>query len=130
MIAHLARRVLPRGLLLALALVSLGASVAPALADDVSFIMRNEHPNAIELELYSDSRDHIWPGNNEVYLLDDGETKEISLSCQSGESICYGAWISGDQSTYWGVGPGNQVTCTDCCYVCTGGETEEITLVP
>jgi hypothetical protein len=113
-----------------MAIAPLGASFSPALGDEVSFIMRNEHPNAIELELYGQSRDHIWPGNDEVYLLDDGETKEISLSCESGESICYGAWISGDQSTFWGVGPGNKDTCTNCCYVCTGGETEEIRLVP
>jgi len=101
-----------------------------AFADDVTFVMKNGHPNAIELELYSQDREHIWPGNGEVYLLDDGETKEVPLSCEAGESICYGAWISGDQNTYWGVGPDNSQTCDNCCYTCEGGQTEEINLVP
>lgn len=100
-----------------------------ALADDVTFVMKNSHPNAVEVELYSQDRNHVWPGSNKVYYLDDGETKEISLACQEGETICYGAWISGDQQSYWGTGPNNAESCEDCCYVCAGGETEEINLV-
>lgn len=104
-------------------------SVLPAAAADVTFIMRNSHPNAVEVELYSQDRDHVWPGGNQVYYLDDGETKEIPLSCSEGEQICYGAWVSGDKGTYWGTGPENAETCEDCCYTCTGGETEEINLI-
>jgi len=103
---------------------------APAFAGDVTFVMNNHHPNAVEVQLYSQSRDHVWPGPDEVYLLDDGETKTMSLSCQDGESICYGAWISGDQSSYWGVGPDGEQTCDNCCYTCEGDETEQINLVP
>ncbi|MCC8931783.1 hypothetical protein MKJ03_01300 (plasmid) [Rhizobium sp. SSM4.3] len=104
------------------------AVASPALAADVTFVMRNDHPNAVELELYSQDRNHIWPGDNQVYYLDDGETKQIPLSCEEGESICYGAWISGDKQTYWGVGPENAETCEDCCYTCSSGETEQINL--
>ena len=112
--------------------VTLGvtAFVAPALADDVTFIMQNDHPNAVELELYSQDREHVWPGDGQVYYLDDGETKQIPLACEAGETICYGAWIAGDQSSYWGVGPGNVQDCERCCYTCEGGQTEQITLVP
>ncbi|MGR6432346.1 hypothetical protein ACU5AY_15660 [Rhizobium sp. PAMB 3174] len=102
--------------------------VAPAFAADVTFVMRNDHPNAVEVELYSQDREHVWPGGGEVYYLDDGETKEIPLSCTEGENICYGAWVAGDQQTYWGVGPDDKDDCDDCCYTCTGGETEEINL--
>ncbi len=115
-------RTLPTGLFLALGLFT------SAFADDVTFIMRNSHPNAVEVELYSQDREHVWPGGNEVYYLDDGETKEIPLSCRSGEKICYGAWVAGDKGTFWGTGPDNGERCTDCCYTCTGGETEEINL--
>ncbi|OJU01078.1 hypothetical protein DEM27_11575 [Metarhizobium album] len=101
-----------------------------ASAADVTFVMRNSHPNAVEVELYSQDRSHVWPGDNQVYYLDDGESKTMSLACNEGEKICYGAWVSGDKSTYWGTGPDNAETCTDCCYTCTGGETEEINLVP
>jgi hypothetical protein len=100
-----------------------------ALAADVTFIMKNSHENAVEVELYSQDRKHVWPGGNEVYYLDDGDSKQISLSCQQGEKICYGAWVSGDKQTYWGTGPNNKETCEDCCYTCEGGETEEIDLV-
>jgi len=118
----------------ALALLGLGfaatAFATAASADDVTFVMKNSHPNALEVELFSQDRDHVWPGGNQVFYFDDGETKSIPLSCDSGETICYGAWISGDQGTYWGVGPQNSEQCSDCCYVCEGGETEEIELVP
>lgn len=103
---------------------------AAATAADVTFQMKNSHPNAVRVELYSQGRDHVWPGGGEDYYLDDGETKEMSLACEEGESICYGAWIDGDENTYWGVGPGNKQKCEDCCYTCTGGNTEEINLVP
>lgn len=114
----------------AFALVSVAGLAAPAAAEDVTFVMRNDHPNALRLELYSQDRNHVWPGGGQDYYLDDGETKEITLSCQEGETICYGAWVDGDQGTYWGVGPGDKQACDDCCYTCTGGETEEIVLVP
>lgn len=112
-----------------LALGIAGAVALPAYAADVTFVMRNAHPNAVEVELYSQDRDHVWPGNGEVYLLDDGETRTMSLSCEEGESICYGAWVSGDTGTYWGVGPDNAQNCDTCCYTCEGGSTEEINLV-
>lgn len=102
----------------------------PASAADVTFMMQNNHPNALEVELYSQDRNHVWPGNGEVYILDDGETKQMPLSCEEGERICYGAWIMGDRNTYWGVGPGGEEACSDCCYTCTGGATETITLDP
>ena len=114
-----------------LAALSLFMLVVPsAHAADITFAIKNSHPNAMRVELYSQDRDYVWPGNDEVYLLDDGETKTMSLSCDEGESICYGAWVDGDEETYWGVGPGNKEKCEDCCYTCSGGETEEINLVP
>lgn len=114
----------------AFAIISVAGLAAPAAASDVTFVIRNDHPNALRVELYSQDRDHVWPGGGQDYYLDDGETKTMPLSCEEGETICYGAWIDGDQGTYWGVGPGNTQDCESCCYTCTGGETEEIVLVP
>ncbi len=121
--------VIARSLAAAIALASLAGVSAPASADEVTFVMKNEHTYAVEVELYSQDRDHVWPGNNEVYYLDDGEAKQMPVSCQAGETICYGAWVSGDPGTYWGTGPNNTDYCEDCCYTCEGGETEEIDLV-
>ena len=114
----------------AFAMAAVIAAPSVSLASDVTFVMKNSHPNALEVELYSQDRDHVWPGGNQVYYLDDGETKTMPLACEEGETICYGAWISGDKGTYWGVGPDNSENCDNCCYTCTGGETEEIDLVP
>lgn len=117
-----------RSMLAALSFVMLVASAAQA--DDVTFAIKNSHPNAMRVELYSQDRDYVWPGEDKDYFLDDGETKQLPISCNAGESICYGAWVDGDEGTYWGVGPGNTEKCEDCCYTCSGGETEEIELVP
>ncbi|AZV18798.1 MULTISPECIES: hypothetical protein [Mesorhizobium] len=117
-----------RRMLAALSFVMLVASAAQA--DDVTFAIKNSHPNAMRVELYSQDRDYVWPGEDKDYFLDDGETKQLPISCNAGESICYGAWVDGDEGTYWGVGPGNTEKCEDCCYTCSGGETEEIELVP
>ncbi len=125
MLSYVARALLGA----ALALSAL-AFAAPASASDVTFVMRNGHPNALRVELYSQDRDHVWPGEGQDYYLDDGETKEMSLACEEGERICYGAWIDGDENTYWGVGPNNQQDCEGCCYTCEGGKTEQINLVP
>lgn len=117
-----------RGARLAIFAALIGA-VTPAFAADITITMQNDHPNAVEVEMYSQDRDHVWPGNNQVYYFDDGETKQIPLACEEGETICYGAWIAGDKGTYWGTGPDNQQECSNCCYTCEGGETETIHLV-
>lgn len=103
--------------------------VAPVAAEEMSFIMNNGHPYRVQVELYSQDRNHVWPGNDQAYILDDDETKQIPIVCKSGETICYGAWVDGDADTYWGVGPNDTQQCDDCCYVCQGGQTEEINLV-
>ena len=109
------------------AALSLAVLIAPAArAGDVTFQIRNNHPNAMRVELYSQDRDYVWPGDGKDFYLDDGETKQLPISCNEGEKICYGAWVDGDEETYWGVGPNNKETCEDCCYTCSGGQTEEI----
>ncbi|TPN47995.1 hypothetical protein FJ981_23230 [Mesorhizobium sp. B1-1-4] len=114
-----------------LAALSLAMLLVPsAHAGDVTLAIKNSHPNAMRLELYSQDRDYVWPGNGKDFYLDDGETRQLPVSCDEGESICYGAWVDGDEGTYWGVGPGDKEKCDDCCYTCSGGGTEEIELVP
>lgn len=130
----LSRSVRLAGLRRAVAVAVAAAFLAPvgaslAVAENVTFIMKNSHQFRVQVELYSQTRNHVWPGNNKVYILDDSETKRIPLACEEGEQICYGAWVDGDASTYWGVGPNNQQQCDDCCYICQGGNTETINLV-
>ncbi|CAH2398742.1 hypothetical protein [Mesorhizobium ventifaucium] len=50
-----------------------------AHAGDVTFEIKNSHPNAMRVELYSQDRDYVWPGDDQDYYLNDGETEEIDL---------------------------------------------------
>jgi hypothetical protein len=113
-----------------LALIACAGLPTPAAADDIVFVVRNDHPYAVALEFHSQDRSYAWPGGDRTYYLDDDETQQIWLTCRSGETICYAAWVYGDEDTVWGVGPNNDLKCRSCCYECAGGETEEIVLVP
>lgn len=95
----------------------------PAFAQDstLTFNMKSNHRHKVQVEFYSQNRSHAWPGGNRAYNLDDYDTHTFRLNCRSGERICYGAWVSGNQSKYWGVGLNNRQRCTSCCAQCNGG---------
>ncbi|MFC3228742.1 hypothetical protein ACFOGJ_15970 [Marinibaculum pumilum] len=99
-----------------------------AAAESVTFVLQNSHPNAVEIEFCSQDRDHSWPGGGEAFVMDGAEPVSFPLSCEAGETICYGAWVSGDQETYWGAGPDCAEPCDSCCTVCDGGTTEVMEL--
>jgi len=75
------------------------------------------------LKFYSQSSDTAWPGGEEVFVIKDDQVNSYPLTCSAGETICFGAWVKGNDSTFWGAGPGGKQSCQDCCYVCEGGET-------
>ncbi len=83
---------------------------------------RSDHSNIVDVELYSQDADHVWPGGDKVYSLNDDKVRDIAISCRDGEKICYGAWVRGQASTYWGTGPQNKRRCDDCCSVCGDGD--------
>jgi hypothetical protein len=92
-------------------------------ADSLTWNIRSEHPNSIAVEFYSEDGSTSWPGDGEVYLIDDSDDHSYPLQCEAGETICYGAWVMGDEASFWGVGKGGGEACEDCCYVCGDGET-------
>ena len=102
---------------------------ATATAQEVTYSVRNDHPNTVELEFYSADRDVAWPGGGNAFILDDGEPHSLPLACEEGERVCYGAWVQGDSSITWGAGPGGEMACDDCCYICGTGDTPLIVLV-
>ncbi len=106
------------------------ASTSVALADDMTFYMKHSRPTGIAIELFSQDRRQVWPGNDKVYFLDVGERKSVTVECQAGENICYGAWVNGDDSIWWGVGPDNNQQCNDCCRICVDGTTEALVIGP
>lgn len=101
------------------------------LAQDstLTFKMKSNHPNKVQVEFYAQSRKHAWPGSTRAYNLDDSQFHTFTLNCRKGEKICYGAWVTGNQKRYWCVGLNDRYTCTGCCSTCDGG-TISFTLNP
>lgn len=106
------------------------AAAAPAQAGSLVWTISSDHPNQVSLEFYSQDYSRAWPGGGQVYVIDDWDAHTYNLECQNGELICYGAWVRGDASTYWGVGLDNSYPCSDCCATCGAGPTQPITLRP
>ena len=101
-----------------------------AEAADMAFFVKNLRKEAVAVELFSHDRETVWPGNDQVFLIDPGSQKSVQLSCNQGEHICYGAWVDGDDSISAGVGPDNDQPCDTCCFICVEHTTETIDLVP
>lgn len=99
-----------------------------ASAEDLLWRFKNDNQYVVSVELYSDQRNHVWPGGDEVYTLDDGSVRTIHISCLGGERICYGAWVRNTERASWGTGRGGKGGCDDCCYSCDGGETPILVL--
>jgi len=94
-----------------------------AYGESLTFLIQSNHPNIVSVEFYSQSSDTAWPGGEEVFVIKDDQVNSYPLTCSAGETICFGAWVKGNDSTFWGAGPGGKQSCQDCCYVCEGGET-------
>jgi hypothetical protein len=125
------RKGLRGAILLALTTIYLSITTLPASAETLLWRFESHHANIVDVELYSDTRrGHVWPGKNKIYVLDDYSVKTISISCQRGERVCYGAWVRNRSNLYWGVGYKNRNRCSSCCYTCNGGQTKVIVLNP
>ena len=115
-------------LLLAAAALLPAPRPVEAQASSVVWEIRSLYRYQVEIAFYSNNRDWQWPGRGKVWVLDDDNYKTFTLNCRYGEKICYGAWVRGDRSRYWGAGYGNRQSCSSCCYTCGYGATQPITL--
>lgn len=106
------------------------AQPTSAIAETLTWKIRSEYKYSVSLEFYARDRSHVWPGGGKVYVLRDADTHTYTLSCDSGEWICFGAWSRGNPSRYWGVGKGGHYGCEGCCYQCNGGTTDLRILTP
>ena len=93
-----------------------------ALADTMIWPVKSLYQYRVQVEFYAESRKWEWPGGGEAYALNDTRTHRFSLTCNNGEKICLGAWVTGNSDKYWGVGLHNKHSCRNCCYVCGGGD--------
>lgn len=117
------------GLVAGLLLVDLprggpGLGASPAAAGEVTIRLQSNAKNVVDVQFYATGRRNVWPAPDKVYSIEDYKVHQYALSCQAGEQICYGAWLRGRNSTYWGVGDGNRHRCERCCFRCNGQVTD------
>jgi hypothetical protein len=94
--------------------------------DELTFTFINRDPKRVQIKLYSQSRNRVWPSASETYFINGNDTdrKTIKLSCQPHEKICYGAWRGNDEGAYWGVGNDDRHSCEQCCTTCGSGSKD------
>lgn len=84
-------------------------------------IMNNNTGQEIQFEFTDDNqRNIVWPGSDRAYNLAPHSQSRRLLNCYRGQKICYGAWVRGDFSQYWGSGNNDGQHCNDCCFRCEG----------
>ena len=72
----------------------------------------------VQIAFYSRARNHEWPGSGQAWDLNDYNNHSYTLNCQRGEKVCFGAWVTGNASKFWGAGFGGKQGCSTCCFVC------------
>jgi hypothetical protein len=99
------------------------ALIQPLEASACSYVwhVKSNYRYRVQIAFYSQNRRFEWPGKGRAYGLNDYDVHEYSMVCKPGEKICFGAWVTDDSSTYWGVGFDNKHSCESCCYVCGCG---------
>jgi hypothetical protein len=108
-------------------LALLPARVSSQDMTDMTWHMRNNTSYHVGISFYSQVRSGEWPGNGKAYELSGYERHGYTLRCVRGEDICYGAWVVGHNTTYWGSGVDDDQYCSNCCSKCGDGD-QEVTL--
>ena len=102
-----------------------GAYQPPSDPNKLTWRMLNSHGQDLALLFNPVDRQppppkfNAYPGNNQIFVLPPGQPQRITLNCQQGEKICYGAWRG---SIYWGAGYARSHPCHNCCRVCGSAE--------
>ena len=120
--------------------VCLSALSLSATAVEMTIQFTNDTERALNLKLFSraESRQE-WPSRTKAFSVrPDSAVQQIKITCEEGEQICWGAWMtvqsvsgeivgaSGQRATHTskymtGVGDRGQRTCERCCYICKDG---------
>lgn len=85
----------------------------------VRWWFEGDYSAPIYVQIYSQDRNWVWPSSNEVFVFpNDDQSHYFDTECNPGERLCFGAWPSDGAALYWGVGPDNTYSCTNCCTTC------------
>lgn len=86
--------------------------------DTIRWVFTNHTDNTIQIEFTTDPPSRVWPGDDKAYNIPPHTTEQKTLNCISGQKICYGGWIKGNFSKYWGAGNNGDYNCDNCCAKC------------
>lgn len=110
-------------IVLALLAIFIAPVFSFAQSQTLTWRIQSFDKEVVDVKFYSTNRNHVWPNTNTVFSIDDYEVHTYKISCIENEQICYGAWVRGSSSSYWGRGKGGKHGCSKCCYICNGGTT-------
>ena len=128
------------GLFAAMAIICLNMFCIPVMAAEMTFQLVNDSDRALNFKLFSrgESRQQ-WPAKTKAFSVKpDSAVQQIKITCEEGEQICWGAWmtvqtVSGEMvgasgaratrtSTHsTGAGERGQRNCEHCCHICKDG---------
>jgi len=116
-----------------------GFTSLPSVAAEMSFQVINDTDRPLNMKLFSrgESRQQ-WPSKTRAYSIrPDAAVQQITITCEEGEQVCWGAWLTvqtesgevnnaGKRDTRTtqrraGAGENGQRSCTSCCHVCKNG---------
>jgi hypothetical protein len=111
-------RLIAAGMVIAV-LVMFPANTAYTYGDDtIQWLFTNHTDETIQIEFTTDPPNRVWPGDNKAYTIPPHSTQSKTLNCVSGQKICYGGWIKGNFTKYWGAGNNGDYNCDNCCAKC------------
>lgn len=117
-----------------------------ASSAEMTFQLVNDTERALSLKLFSRAESHQeWPSKTKVYSLrPDAAVQQLKITCEEGEQICWGAWMTvqnvaneisgpaGQRATRTtkyiaGVGERGLRSCERCCQTCKDGSLTPVT---
>jgi hypothetical protein len=125
----------------AIAVAFLSAVFTIADASEMTFQFINDTDRPLNVKLFSRAESHQqWPSKTKAYSVrPDSAPQQLKISCEEGEQICWGAWMTvqklsgevvgqngqraSEVTTRISAGAGERGlrTCEHCCHVCSDG---------
>lgn len=88
-----------------------GGGSGGGTATQQTWTVKSLYQYKVQIAFYARERNHEWPGNGQAWDLNDYNNHNYTLNCRRGEKICFGAWVTGNASKFWGVGFGGKQGC-------------------
>lgn len=127
-------------LTVAIVVVWLSVFSASASAAEMTFQIVNNTDRPLSMKLFSRAESHQeWPSKTKAFSVrPDAKPQQLQITCEEGEQICWGAWVTvqtvsgeivganGQRATRtskftFGAGERGLRECEKCCHICKDG---------